>query len=287
MGSPGKYQRQERAYLFFNERAADRNAFSVEDIADYCGWDVSTPKTYLTKKWKDFLSPAGSGRFTVKPEFVRITKEQFLGRASQKNPIYTEHIRTKHDYVVIFEFYLALTGDDKLKESLDELLFADGLENRIREIGLEEIERLYPKDPGASDDSYITYLIEQASVFRGYSISHENGRFRTGELMPRSQAGALYASGGRYLADETTAVVKFVIPCSTGSDSFKDMYELSEDIHETCSFYPDDLEQEVRRIRGLFFILFVEAIVRNAESEDDIWLVESGVENRVYHWRVP
>jgi len=287
MGPIGKYQRQANAYEFFTARAADGRPFTAQDIADYCGWDVSTPKTYITKKWKDFLAPASAGHFTVRPEFARVSKERFLSRATQKEPIYTGYIRTRHDHAAVFELRLALTGEVRLKESLDELLFADGLENRIREIGLDAMERLCPRSPGVSDDAYVAYLVDQASVFRGYTINRERVCLRTAAPMSRAQAGARYADGGRYLVDGAITIVKFTVPCATGSDSFEDTCEPHEDIHAACPFDADELDEEVRRIRGLFFLLFVEAIVRTAESGDDIWLIESGVANRIYHWSTP
>jgi hypothetical protein len=44
------------------------------------------------------------------------------------------------------------------------------------------------------------------------------------------------------------------------------------------------LDDEVRRVRKLFFLLFVETVVRTVKGEDEIWLVESGVDRRLCRW---
>jgi hypothetical protein len=281
-----RYGPTEKAYEFLAKRVDDQNAFSIQDLADYCGWKPSTPRTYVVKKWKDFLEPAAPGKFRVKPEFKRISRSQFLGQASQKAPVYTECERAKHDHVVIYEFLLPLTREDKLRGALDDLFFSDCLKQRVREVGLSKLEEVVPRPTGMDDEAYWDHVVEAASIFGGYSVLHVSGRFRRHGLMSRQDAGDLLANGDRYLMDETTAVVRFIIPCQTGRSSFEDDYGASGEIHAAAECPQDQLEAEVRRIRGLFFLLFAEAVVRTVKGEDEIWLVESGVKSRVYRWSV-
>ena len=45
------------------------------------------------------------------------------------------------------------------------------------------------------------------------------------------------------------------------------------------------LWEEVRATRFLFFQLFVEAVVRTVDGEDEIWLIEESPEGRrLYKW---
>jgi hypothetical protein len=281
-----KYGPTEKAYEFFAKRVDDRNTFSIQELADYCGWKSSTPRTYVGKKWKDFLEPVGLGKYRVKPDFKRIGRSQFLGQASQKAPVYTEYERAKHDHVIIYEFLLPLTREDKLRAALDELFFSDCLKQRVREVGLSKLEEVVPRPADMDDEAYLDHVLEAASIFGGYSILHVSGRFRGQRLISRQNAGGLLADGVRYLIDETTAVVRFIIPCQTGCSSFEEDYGARGEIHAAAKCPQDQLEAEVRQIRGLFFLLFAEAVVRTVKGEDEIWLVESGVKSRVYRWSV-
>jgi hypothetical protein len=86
----------------------------------------------------------------------------------------------------------------------------------------------------------------------------------------------------KYLIDETTAVVRFIIPveaakridpCLPGSFSFEDVAE------------DGDAKAELAQIRAFFFNLFAEAIVRTVQGEDEIWLLEdTGTNRRLYVW---
>jgi hypothetical protein len=118
--------------------------------------------------------------------------------------------------------------------------------------------------------------------FDGYSISHVRGRFRASELKSRTEAAAMLAEDLRYLIDETTAAVRFIIPLEhtkrvdpglTGGFGFEDLGP------------PDDHSRELGQVRCLFFNLFAEAIVRVVQGEDVIWLLEdTGVSRRLYVW---
>ena len=70
-------------------------------------------------------------------------------------------------------------------------------------------------------------------------------------------AAKLEERGGRYLIDETTAIVRFIFPC--------------------------DGDEET--IRWFFNTLFVESIIQVVAGEEQIWMVESGMENRLHIWR--
>jgi hypothetical protein len=93
----------------------------------------------------------------------------------------------------------------------------------------------------------------------GYSIYHVDGRFRADKLSTQQEAVELLKMGQRYLVDETTAVTRFIFPCK------------------------DD--EEAERVRFLFKELFITAITQLISGEDEIWVVESGIHNRVHVWK--
>ena len=174
---------------------------------------------------------------------------------------------TRHDGLVIYEFLLPLTRERELRSALDELFYKDTIIHRLGEIGLDTVERWVPRDAGESHDDYTKRVAEYAGgLFGGYSISHVDGRFLADRLRTRSDAADRLREGGDYLIDETTAVVRFV-PLS-GSER-----ELGED-----RAMADDAEPD--RVRQLFFGLFVEAVVRTVQGEEEIWLVEDALQVR-------
>ena len=64
----------------------------------------------------------------------------------------------------------------------------------------------------------------------------------------------------RYLIDETTAVTRFIFPCES--------------------------PPEVNNVRWFFDRLFVRSIIEVVNGEDEIWMVESGLRNRLHIWRI-
>jgi len=44
---------------------------------------------------------------------------------------------------------------------------------------------------------------------------------------------------------------------------------------------------EAELVRYFFDALFVQTIIQLINAEDEVWMVESGMKNRVHIWRVP
>lgn len=49
--------------------------------------------------------------------------------------------------------------------------------------------------------------------------------------------------------------------------------------------YKEGLLQEASLIRWLFDALFVQSILEVVNGEDEIWLLESGIQNRLYIYK--
>lgn len=283
-----KYRSTQRAYEFLRKKAQDHQAFTVEDLSKASNWSVSSTKTYLSKKLGKLVEKQLNGKLRVKPELLRLSEDQFLSHMTQVKPVFTEYRRTKHENLVTYEFLLPLTKEDKLRKSLDDLFFTDTLRRRLNEIGIDQLELMLPRSKGLSDEQFVQEAVHWAEkISGGYSISHASGRFRGSQLLTRKEAGDMLAADRRYLIDETTAVVRFIVPLDSGS------CDLDEDLAETVTILerrepsdPDALAQEVRVARLLFFHLFVEAVARTVEGEDEIWLIEESPEGRrLYKWR--
>jgi hypothetical protein len=103
--------------------------------------------------------------------------------------------------------------------------------------------------------------------------------------MTRQQAGTLLTEGGSYLVDESTASVRFIVPCKHGVGTFEDALNSLDNLGNPPSLLdPVELNAEAAVIRKLFFALFAEAVVRTVRGEDEIWLIEAGVCHRLYRW---
>jgi hypothetical protein len=48
----------------------------------------------------------------------------------------------------------------------------------------------------------------------------------------------------------------------------------------------DDATQDADRVRWLFKALFVRSILQVVNGEAEIWMIESGLRNRLHIWRV-
>lgn len=89
----------------------------------------------------------------------------------------------------------------------------------------------------------------------------------------------------RYLIDETTASVRFVIPVSAS----KTLHPGGFGDTERRPGAPNlEIAPERSFIRLAFFEIFVESIVRSVIDEDEIWLIEeSNLGRQLYVWRRP
>lgn len=284
--SGAKYEPTLRAYDFLVKRATDQKAFSAEQLGEAAGWKPASVKTHLSKKLGQLVERVGT-KYRVKQEILRMSKDQFLEHMTQVKPIFTQYVRTKHDHLLTYEFLLPLTREDKLRRTLDDLFFTDTIQRRVAEVGLTDLAMIVARAAGQSDAEYAKMVLARASqISGGYSISHASGRFRAGDLVSRHEAGTMLAADRRYLIDETTAVVRFLIPLNAGSVDIPDDFSgMMTTLDTPAPFDPKALRDEIRTARLLFFELFVEAIARTIQGEDEIWLIEESPDGRrLYKW---
>lgn len=273
----GRNQKPLKAYHFLLQHAQSNTSFTLDELAAATGWRGATPATYLNKQWSQLVERVDPSSYRVKPDFTRLTKEQFLRRFTQKKPIYSEYKRIGYRHVIVYEFLLPLTRETQFRSALDELFYRDTLEQRIREIGLHDLSAIVARPSGESDSDFTQRVLNAiAQRFGGYSIAHVGGRFRVGELVMRGQAGDMLALGERYLVDETTASVRFIVPCQVSRAPFGHGYSsVREAMAERSLLGPADADDEASMIRGLFFSFFVEAVVKTVLGEEEIWLLET------------
>lgn len=273
----GDKANQEQAYRFLREKARSGEIFTKQDLADFTGWAGQTPGTYLSKHYKAYLLRhrafgGKSGQYKVLPEFKRVSWEEFQELVTQVRRPFASYRRANFRSVVIYEFLMPLTREDKLRRALDELFFRDTLERRLDEIGIDVLDTIIPRQPNEDVAGYRTRVIAFIDQrIGGFSISHVSGRFRVDNILSRVQTAERLAADQPYLIDETTAVVRFIIPCQ----STKVTCGIDWDFSAQGTTSSDGLTQELHQIRGIFFEVFVEALVPTIRGEKLIWLLES------------
>src|SRR2546422_6907802 len=104
------------------------------------GWSRSTVETYISKQYRDVLEILANGRLRVKPEFQRMSLDEFLQLTTQRRKIFATYERIRFQEVVSYEFLLPLTREDWLRKALDDLFYEDAVRQRISEIGLAKMD---------------------------------------------------------------------------------------------------------------------------------------------------
>ena len=267
---PTKTECQEKAFQFLKEKFESQTRFKESEFKTATGFSNVSFQTYLSKQFKGLLLPAGDGYFRVSG-ILRLfrTWKQFQDKVVSQNRNFGRRYRhLPFDQVVIFEFYLPLRNEEYLRETLDALFYRDSVLLRLKSI---EIRNLREHCPFAESDEerFLGKVCDFVSEkFGGYSVNHVAGRFRAGPLrLRRDVLSGSSIAPDRYIVDETTAVVKFIIPCADG-------------IRPGA---PTKSEPEM--VRWLFEQLFVGSILEVVNAEDEIWLLESGLQHRLHIWR--
>lgn len=250
---------QRKAHAFFIEHHKTLEPFTKEDVRNVTGWSEASVNAYWSKQFKNILEPVGDkwrlrDRFSVYQDWRRFKNLVTQVKAA---PSYSP---TVFDDVVVYEFYMPLSHETALRVTLDSLFYRDVVMPRLRyRIGVAKLSPHFKLALTDSDDVVLENAAEfVASKFGGYSIYHVDGRFRSTGLLTQEQALQQTMVGSRYLIDETTAVTRFVFPCKSG---------------------------EAEKVRFLFKELFINPITEQVSGEDEIWVVESGSQNKVHVWK--
>jgi hypothetical protein len=129
-----------------------------------------------------------------------------------------------------------------------------------------------PRNQAEAETDYVSRVIQFIDDrIGGFSISHVSGRFRVGPILSRKDSGEKLANDEPYLIDETTAVVRFIVPCKSSESKHTADFVLSD----PPEGQPDEVRAEIQQIRGIFFEIFVEGLVHTIRGEKLIWLLET------------
>ena len=265
----GKYDTQRAAHAFLLEHLQSQEPFTIAEFVAATGWDKpGTFKTYLRKQYQGLIENVGGGNFKISDtERYRVTESfrklvawrKFKQHVTQVRRVVTNYEPTTSE-VLIYDFLMPLTNEAYLRTTLDALFFKDTILARLKTIPRSDLEPHFNCPSGQSDEEYLGVIVSFIEDhFVGYSITHVDGRFRSGRVLTQDEVAAFQKKGQRYLIDETTAVTRFIFP------------------------YHD--EAELGRVRYLFQALFVRSIIQLVNGEEQIWMLESGPRSRVHIWQ--
>lgn len=268
-----KTEHQRNLFKFLSQHFQTQEPFTLNELREASGFTKDSFDNYRSKQFGSLLieiSP-GSTSYRVSHTFRRFNSwQKFRDEVvSQKRKLSRMYHPLGFQRVMSFEFFMPLRNEEWLKEALDSLFFKEQILLRLKVIKRPELESKFLKQGAESEDSYFERLCKWISnTFGGYSISHVSGRFKAGDLRTRKQVAEAVAEGnGRYLVDETTAVVRFLFPCGKVEDP------------------EEQSEKTAGQIRWFFNKLFVETILEAVNGEDEVWLLEGGFRSQLQVFR--
>jgi hypothetical protein len=276
-----KYSQQQKAHEFLLKKFDSLESFTKGEFEDACGWpkDKDTFSTYWSKQFRRLLVDVGGDSYRVSEVFRRFVDwDAFQSHVTQNKHVASDYSGVTYSWVMMFEFFMPLTNEGYLRTTLDALFYKDRVRRRLK-ANLADLKQRFPPAAGVTDDVYLEDLCAWvAKHFGGYSIGHVAGRYRAGDLKTMQEAHQ--QNHGRYLVDETTAIVRFLIPFGrTSATAFE-----ADGSGVTPVPSHADGEVEAARIRYFFGILFIQQIVEAVNGEDEIWLLESGFRSKLHVW---
>ncbi len=264
----GKTDTQRAAHAFLSEHFLSGRTFTLDEFRRATGWDkAGTLNTYLRKQYRGLIENVDGGPLISETGHYRVTESfrdliewrSFRQHVTQVRIVLKEHARVRSK-VLIFEFLMPLTHETELRTTLDKLFYEDTLLRKLRAVQARELERHFARGTEQSTEEYLNQILDFIGAhFVGYSISHVDGRFRAIGILPYDEVADLLKNERRYLIDETTAVTRFIFPYET--------------------------EDELEKLRFLFHELFVKSMILLAKGEQQVWMLESGPEQRVHIWQ--
>ena len=225
--------------------------------------------------------------FLISRIFKKYTKwEKFRAYYSQSSIVKVKYNEEYYRHLMIFEFFMPLTSESDLKTSLDELFYRDTVKLALNKIPKNEIIKAFPQEGDETEVQLIERICDWISErFGGYSIETVHGRFKMDDLKTFSEVASIRARGLDYLIDETTAIVRFIFKVGIPIIN-QDLYnfeQFSEDQEDSTT--PGTINIKANQIRYIFKNLFVKSILELVNGEDEIWMLESGIRNRLYIWK--
>jgi hypothetical protein len=275
------------AHQFLLEMNREARVFTKDEFRRAVNSDEMFERHWLTG-FSAFLAKVDDGgqqRFVVGSAFGGcLGKEEFERRIHGMEKEGVAYSFATHLAVINYEFFMPVVHEGKLKKELDSLFYKDALLERVRALGLAEVQCHFPRDEKEGETDYLERLCRWlGGKFGGYSMSKVDGRFRMSTLKTQAEAfEGLARRGEQYLADEETVVVRFIFRCGQSAAP------CSSDFDGRCDLPSAQDDRAIKRdaylVQYFFWKLFVESITKAVNGEAEIWLVESGLRSCLHIW---
>jgi hypothetical protein len=224
----GKTVKQRAAHKCFLERLQSQKPFTIAEFVEATGWDEpGTFKTYLRKHYKGLVENVGGGKFKISDTAnYRVTESfrkavpwrKFRQHVTQVRRVVTNY-EPSTSRVLIYDFLMPLTNEAYLRMTLDALFFKDTILTRLKTLPAHDLREYFEPTVDEGEDAYYEAILKFIQArFVGYSISHVDGRFRSGNLRTQEEVAEYQSKGNRYLIDETTAVTRFMFPYANAKE---------------------------------------------------------------------
>lgn len=268
----------EKTFNFLVRHAKTEEPFSAQDFSTRSDLDAAEAETLLNERLQELVERDGDN-YRAKPEILRVRRDDFKELLEEKKRLFSNYLLEVSPSILIYEFFMPLSREDRLREALDNLFYRDTIEQRIHEIGIVQI-RAGLKLAEDTDEQKVRQIVFDfiQSTIGGYSIYLVNGRYRADLLTSRAEVLQRPFGTGPYIVDETTAIVRFILPVETEAAQF--VHGKLLEPAAPSQHAKDRAEQ----IRWLFLNFFAEALIRVIPKEDEIWLLESGMRSAFYRW---
>ena len=270
------------SFDFLRKMAQKQMFFTLEELIEHSGWSKSTTKINISKKFTGVIKKVGS-KYRVDRKILGVTYDRYASLFKQKRKLFVDYEKFTNPDVTVYEFFLPLTLEPVLRQALDDLFYKDTVKNRLDLIGIDEVAKIFNRKSTESDDNLLNRVCEFVGrKFVGYSISHVSGRFRADELLTKDEARKNEKDGESYIFDETTAVARFIIP----HDATKlPLGKVMKNNQPQLFSKEINIQDEIERTEWLFRNLFVDTILQATTDQDEIWLLESGKNQRIYRFK--
>ncbi len=267
-----------RAFAFLIAHAQERKFFSAEQLAAEAGWTIVETQENIAIRLSDLVEEDGEN-YLAKPEILRVRLDDFKELLHQKKRLFADYVLEVSSSILIYEFFMPLSREDRLREALDNLFYRDTIEQRIQEIGISRIRDGLNLSSDYSEDKIRQLVFDfMESTIGGYSITLVNGRYRADALASRAEVATRPFAYGPYIVDETTAIVRFILPVETDAGKYK----YGKILQPAATAI--GTQNRAQLMSWLFLNFFAEALVRVVRKEDEIWLLESGMRSAFYRW---
>ncbi|MBT3321692.1 MAG: hypothetical protein HN392_05340 [Anaerolineae bacterium] len=268
----------QETFAFLIQHAQKKTSFSTQVLANKTGWDIAETEENIVNQLSDLIEKKGE-EYLVKPEMLRVRLSDFKELFYQKKRLFTDYLLEVSPSILIYEFFMPLSREDRLREALDNLFYRDTIEQRIHEIGFDQIRTGLGLATEYTDESIRQLVFDfMESTIGGYSIYMVNGRYRADQLASRAEVVKRPFAYGPYIVDETTAIVRFILPVEKEAAKFSHGNILEPAPVSIAA------QKRAELVRWLFLNFFAEALIRVVQNEDEIWLLESGMRSTFYRW---